>query len=355
MADVRADRRPRLAYVIEPRYPGGTSSALISELRVASLVAQVSVHAARQSVFGDRPPHAGLMRALTELGLDLIWDSPRIEADLVVIQNPAFLKSHDRLGHRIVAGHVITVAHENFLRPGGAESFDIAHCLDLIDRASLALCKTVAPISPISRQTVEKWFAAQPGFGVWKVLPEDWFNICDFDLLSPNSRPRDRRGRLSRPGFEKFPSQSALDLCFPEHAEANVILGADLLIEMEVARPHWRLLPFGSVEPKRFFEMIDFLVYFTAPTWRESFGRVLAEAVAAGKVVLSDRENAQALGNAVIGCDADEVDAIIAGLVKAPVRYVEQVKAAQATLAAYSPGNFRARLEGVIGNERRAA
>ena len=34
--------------------------------------------------------------------------------------------------------------------------------------------------------------------------------------------------------------------------------------------------------------MIDFFVYFTAPTWQESFGRVVAEAIAAGKVVLTN-------------------------------------------------------------------
>jgi hypothetical protein len=36
-------------------------------------------------------------------------------------------------------------------------------------------------------------------------MAEDWINICDFPFAPPTPAPRDRRGRHSRPGFEKFP------------------------------------------------------------------------------------------------------------------------------------------------------
>ena len=52
---------------------------------------------------------------------------------------------------RIVARKLVVVAHENFLRPGGEESFDVGKCLGQIDRAALALNKAIAPISPWNR------------------------------------------------------------------------------------------------------------------------------------------------------------------------------------------------------------
>lgn len=331
---------PTIAYLFEPRFPGGTSAAFASELRVATGVARVTVHAMQQSVFGKRAPNANLMRTLAELGIEIRWDSPTVAADLVVVHNPSFLKRHAELHTRIVARHVIVVAHENFLRPGGAESFDVAHCLDLIDRSSLALRKSVAPVSGYCRETVTAWFAGHPGRSAWQVLPEDWFNVLDFDHVAPNPTPADRRGRHSRPGLEKFPGLDALDLCFPAHASANVLLGADALIGMDLNRPHWSLLPFGSVPVAQFFEMIDFLVYFTAPTWRESFGRVIAEAIAAGKVVLTDRANTAVFGDLVIGCAPHEVDAIIAAHIRDPRKYARQAARAQAGLSRFGPPAF---------------
>jgi glycosyltransferase involved in cell wall biosynthesis len=232
------------------------------------------------------------------------------------------------------------VTHENFLRPGGHETHDVAHCLDLIDAASLALDKRLAPISPQNRATVADWLAARPDQSHWSVLPEDWFNICDFPLVPPTPAPRDRRGRHSRPGLEKFPSLADLDLCFPRHAEANVILGADLLADAVRTRPHWQAFSFDALDLADYFSRIDFMVYFTAPTFRESFGRVLAEAIAAGKVVISDAETAAPFGDAVLAARPDAVDGLIAGFVARPDRYAAQVRRAQAHLAAYSSDAF---------------
>ncbi len=180
------------------------------------------------------------------------------------------------------------------------------------------------------------WTRNRPVSG-WSVLDRNWVSIFDGPRQPPTATPADRRGRLSRPGAEKFPPLRDMDLCFPEHADLNVILGADAFMHPELRRPHWRLYPFRGLEVAQFFAMIDFMVYFTAPTWRESFGMVLAEAIAAGKVVISDPETAKTFAGAVVPAQPGDVDGIIAGFIADPAGYRRQVERAQAGLAGIAP------------------
>ncbi len=339
---------PRIAYVLDPRFPGGTSSGVAEELKVTARFGQVAVHAIGSRMFGGREVAPQLAGVLEDLGVTPVWDAPVIGADIVILHNPVFLKFDAALQSRIVTRHLIVVAQENFLRPGGAEGFDVAHCMGLIDRASLALRKSVAPVSGHNRATVAAWhqrFGLPPG---WGVLPEDWFHICDFAFLPPTAAPRDQRGRLSRPGLEKFPPRAVMDLCFPPHAEANVILGADPLLTEDTVRPHWTLHPFRSLEVDAFFRLIDFMVYFTAPTWQESFGRVLAEGIAAGKVVIADPATAESFDGAVVSARPEEVDAIIRSFLAAPERYRDHVLNAQSAITRFSSEAFAARFGGIL-------
>ena len=331
---------PTIAYVIEPRFPGGTSAAVARELKIASRFGSIEIHGVTSKMFGDRPVSPVLQEALNDLRLDIIWDAPQISADLVILHNPSFLKFQQRFEPRIVARHLVVVTHENFIRPGGFESYDVAKCLDMIRTSSLVLHRTIAPVSQYNRSTTIDWLQGNSQGEYWVVSDDDWFNICDFTFLPPREAPQDRRGRHSRPGIEKFPSLTDMDACFPKHALSNVILGADPFLKIGLARPHWQAYPFQGIEVKEYFEMIDFMVYFTAPTLRESFGRVLAEGVAAGKVVISDVGTASVFEGAVVASTPQGVDALIAGYVSDPESYHRHVEQAQRTLRMFSSDRF---------------
>lgn len=345
----------RVAYVVDPRFPGGTSAAVAAELRECVKLARVSVHAIGSRMFSGRTVAPPLAQALGDLGLALIWDSRTISADVVILHNPSFLKFQVELGTRILARHLIVVTHENFLRPGQAGAFDVGRCLRQIDRASTALRKSVAAVSATNRGTVAEWLQTCAPSGNWRLLEVDWFNICEFPLVPPAARPSDRRGRHSRPGFEKFPILADMDLCFPEHANANVILGADTYRAARLHRPHWTMYPFQGIDLAQYFDMIDFMVYFTAPTWAESFGRVLAEAVAAGKIVISDPATASNFDGAVVAGTPAEVDTIIRRFIDHPARYAEQVRLAQSKLDGFSATAFRGQLLAVLDQTNGAA
>ncbi len=335
--------RPQIAYVIDPRFPGGTSAAVADELAVAAGMGDLAVHAVSSAMFKGRQVAPVLDRALAALGLRLNWDAPAIGGDLVILHNPSFLKFQARLAPRLVARRLVVVTHENFALPGGLPGFDVAACLAQIDAASFAGEKILAPVSPYNRETVAAWCAAHPAAArPWALAGEDWFNICAPGDAAATPRPRDRRGRHSRAGIEKFPPLADLDLSFPESAEANVILGADSLMAAGPLRPHWALFPFHGIEIERYFEMIDFMVYHTAPTLRESFGRVLAEGIAAGKVVIADPDTASVFEGGVIGARPDEVSDVIARHIEATHLYAQQVDRGRAALARFSASRFAA-------------
>lgn len=332
-------KRETIAYVIDPRLPGGTSSAVAQELRVMAPHYQLVIYAIKSQMFKGDIVAPQIASILEELQLELIWDPTDIAADTVILQNPAFLKFQTVFEPRIVTHDLIVVTHENFLRPSGAEAFDVGKCLELLDRNTLAFRKQLAPISAYNRRTVTEWTALNSA-GVWTTTPENWFNICEFDLTEPSATPQDRRGRLSRAGYEKFPTLDDMDLCFPATAEANVILGADTFLADDVERPHWSLLPFRQITVDQFMERIDYMIYFTAPTWRESFGRVLAEATAAGKLVITDPLTAENFGDGLVAATPQEVNALVAGFIADPARYQEQVRRAQAALSRLSSQAF---------------
>ncbi len=330
------------AYVLDPRFSGGTSAAVAQELRsLAEGPEHIRVHGISSAMFRGTDIAPVLGEALEDIGLALEWDPDVIAAERVILHNPAFLKFDTALAPRILARDLVIVTHENFLRPSGQEAFDIEHCLALVDKSSLAIRKWLAPISPYNRQMVREWLRRSRTMRHWQVLPQDWFNICAFEMEAPTPRPRDRRGRHSRPGYEKFPPVSDMDRLFPPTAERNFILGADRFIADKIHRPHWQMVPFRGVTVGAFFQQIDFHVYFTAPTWRESFGRVLAEAIAAGKLVISDAATASTFHGGVLAGKPDEVDDIIAHHLCHPQKYRAQVKTAQERLRAFSAERLR--------------
>lgn len=342
--DPRPERRPRVALLIEPRFPGGTSGAVAAEIRALAAHVRLSVVAIETRMFRDRPVHPGIAAALDEVGLPLLPAPPVVRADTIVLHNPSALKFDASLGPRLSAARTVVVTHENFLRPGGGPGFDVDHCLDLVAARTVGGALVLAPVSAVNRASVAAWLAGRPG-SAWRLCRQDWPNIVAHPLAEPTARPRDRRGRHSRAGFEKFPPLADLRRQFPAHAERCALLGADtLLLDPGGLPAHWELHRFGAMPVADFLAGIDFFVYFTHPFWRESFGRAIAEAIAAGKLVVTDPATAATFGPGVVADDGSGVDAIVAAHVADPRRYAAAVRRAQADLAAHRPEAVVARL-----------
>lgn len=344
-----ATNTPSVAYVIDPRFPGGTSSAIAAELEVVSRLARVQVHALETKMFSTRYIVPQLRDVFGRLNLPIEWNSREIAADIVIFHNLSCLKFQNSINTRIIAQHLIVVTHENLLRPGGAPAFDVEKCLSQITCSSIALQRSLAPISAWNRKTAQTWCRKNSLPKQWSLLENDWFNICAFENKEPASSPKDRRGRHSRAGLEKFPSRDVMDLSFPETAECNIILGADSFLRTTDTPAHWTLYPFGGLTLEHYFDQIDFFVYFTSAGWRESFGRVIAEAIAAGKIVITDRETARTFDGAAIAAAPADVDQIISGYISQPDRYQADALAAQEVLKRFSADAFQTMFNNVVG------
>ncbi|WP_165899190.1 glycosyltransferase [Rhodovulum steppense] len=96
--------------------------------------------------------------------------------------------------------------------------------------------------------------------------------------------------------------------------------------------------------------MIDFMV----PTGRESFGQAFVEALAAGKVVMTDPETGAVFGRGVIASRPDDVDAAVERLIADPAAHAAQAAHGQAALDGFSAAAFAVRLKALIGAALRA-
>lgn len=337
-------RKPKLALVLDPRFPGGTSSAVAREITAVSNDFDLSICAIATRMFRGREINPTLMAAAADQNVEIIWDMPVVGADIVVLHNPSCLKFNDRLDLKIICGQAYIVTHENFLRPNGAPGFDIEKCLRIISKSLICPTVRLAPVSRYNRLGVGRWI--EQNNADWRVAEFDWFNICDFEMIAPVADPKDRRGRVSRPGLEKFPPLSTMIQQFPAHAQTCRILGGDtLLLDREFIPDHWEVLEFGAAPVDTFLQGIDFFVYYTHPNWRESFGRVIAEAIAAGKVVITDPATADSFGSAVIASDGTDIDRIIQHFVRNPAKYCEFVRRAQKLLTKFGSAAFRKQLQ----------
>ena len=334
-----ANRLPRVTLVVDPRFSGGTSTAVASEIEVLAEISRLRIVAISSGMFSGQVAHQSIVAACRKAGLEILWDPIMISDEIVVLHNPSFLKFDESLRARIVADRLFVVCHENFLRPTGGEGFAVGHCLGVIHEAALCRQKILAPISAWNRATVTDWIDRAGGLSGWRVSPTDWTNICAFDMRPPTDAPRDRRGRHSRPGFEKFPDMDTMEMLYPPQCEAVRILGADIFLG-ETVPAGWDLIPFLGEAVDAFLSTIDFFVYFTNPTWRESFGRAICEAIAAGKVVITDPGTASTFGQGVIGATPADVDAIVAEHIARPDLYARRVHQAQSDLQRFSAEVF---------------
>lgn len=347
--------RHRVALVVDPRFPGGTSRAVAEEIRALGGVLGLAVFALETAMFKGRHVHPAIEEALEATGLTIAWAPSVVRADTIIFHNPSCLRFNEKLETRLSCRQAVVVMHENFLRPNGSESFDVGRCLGLVDRALVCGRRCLAPVSGHNRATAHAWIARNRPRDDWDVSPLDWLNMLDLRSSAPSRSPRDRRGRHSRPGFEKFPALDVMRRHFPAHAERCIILGSDSLMHgPDAPPPHWDLRRFGETSVETFLAEIDFFVYFTSPDWRESFGRVIAEAIAAGKIVITDEGTAGPFASAVVISDGADVDEIVRRLCADPEEYVRLVEAAQAQLAQFHPTNVVPRILDQIDRLSRA-
>lgn len=340
--------------VADFRFPGGTSSAVAAEIR--------ALH------------QGGFSVALYQMNSPILtsarsWNDRicrRVEAEQAVVLRPGEAASCDLLlAHspwlftrpqpeqpRIEAGLRILVAHHTPTDAKGRLNYDP----ELVNRNA---CRAFgspfywAPISPVCRDSFEKAGLTRPQ------LRFDWANVVFVDdwgrTRSGLLGDRPVLGRHSRPQLDKWGARRADVLSpYPEGMEVRLLgAGEQVRALIEPAPEKWMVWDFDEMPVKDFLAGLDFFVYFHHPDWIETFGLTVAEAAAAGCVVITHPYLERTFGSAALYCWPEEASRLIRSIAEDPQRFAEQSALGRAVIdERFGPQAYRDRFEQLLAASR---
>lgn len=340
-----------IVFVADPRFPGGTSTALAAEVQAA---ARAGLSAALLPVMSpilrqSRPVHKGLADKIEETGTQVLDRGRRVRSLFAIVHHPSLFEGLPQSGLRLRAETVVLVLHHPLRDGTGSVQYDLPRVIEHIELA-LGATPVLAPVGPLVRAQIPR-----DGVAGAQLTAQDWWNLIDpEDWPARPDRPVGtpiRIGRHSRPLAQKFPGDLALArAAYPDRPDFEIdMLGADpecLRRSLGEVPAHWHLRPFGSEAVSDYLRSLDFYVYFHRPDWIEAFGRAILEAAVSGLVVILPHHFRPLFGPAAIyGSEADVVP-MIEEMVADPARYEMQGKRARAYAAhKFRLENFAVRLK----------
>ena len=306
-----------LVYVTDLRFSGGNTSLVTAEIKAAvDLRLRVAVAQLDSPTLRSRRPwDTKVQEMLRELALPIISLDDAASTAILVLRHPTIMQYADRLNSNIEAQTVYLVANNPPMGLGGVESvFDLKACEDNAYRAF-----GVRPvIAPESRQTRALCVSLSPGSNY---APADWPGFIDPSAFAVDRESQEWRvspvvGRHSRDHRLKWPDtleEISAAYIQPGVFSTSVLGGADSILDLVPASASGSLhvIPFGAMDPSVYLRSVDFWVYFHSEDWTESFGMAIAEAMAAGLVVLLPHYFEPMFGDGAIYCTPSAVPDIV--------------------------------------------
>ncbi len=310
-----------IVFLADPRFPGGTSTALATEIQAAGRAGlTIALKPVRSLLLGNhRLSHPQILAELDAAGATLLGPEDRAEARFAVLHHPMVFDSYPRTALGVRADHVILVLHHPPRDGDGLSEYDVRIIGDTV-KTLMGKRPVLAPVGPLVRAQLTACNEA--------VLDEDWHNLIDVDDLPDltGQKPpegRFRIGRHSRPLPKKWPADLATARrVYPDIPWLDVsMLGADkakLEQKYGVLPKHWRLLPFAHGVTNDYLSTLDAWVYYHDPQWVEAFGRAILEAAGSGLPTILPRHFEPLFGPACLYAAEDEVADVIKELRENP-------------------------------------
>lgn len=321
---------------LDPRFPGGTTSAVLAEITALSKIGITpGLCMVRGPVMsGWRDYHRGVVEVLESGKARLMDVKEPCRCNVALIHHPMLFHHMPAYPIDFQAEHLLLVLQHPPLSGSGASEYDLRGIMRNIE-ACLGRAAMLAPVGPAVRKQLDGLIEKE------KVLPFDWHNLVDDELWRQRlARPKNDRiiiGRHSRPEGRKYPLEleTALD-AYPTAPRFEVrMLGADAsTLEKRWGQvPHeWTLEPFreGGVHP--FLEELDYWVFHHGPEWIEAFGIAIVEAILTGVPAILPPHFKPLFQEAALYGDPIETLEIIDQLEAEPAAYEAHVNKAR-TLA----------------------
>ncbi len=302
---------------VDARFPGGTSSAVVQELKWLSAnyeSSQVGILLLESTLFAKSSHiNKALSGALRSCPFPVYrfddaihkfeqWDGDfpprhttgerigRLHAQFLIIHNPYIARAAARLSGSLSALMALIVCHQPYVDNAEVPYYSAADIAAGI--RNIASDSRFVPIGTASRHGFVRHG--------WKghLAEFDWPNVFDFDhaqnvIPFPTTKARFVHsdlltiGRHSRPDWVKWPDNREEFKLIYQYATRRVarFLGwgayCDEMFREQLPR-NWDTIRFNEVEPKEFLNSIDVFVYYHHSNWVEGFGRTIPEAIAAG-------------------------------------------------------------------------
>jgi glycosyltransferase involved in cell wall biosynthesis len=249
--------------------------------------------------------HEDIMAEVDRGGLDVVSEGAAAKASVLFTHSPWILRRISPT--RLTARLRILVAHHPPADARGRLYYD-PRTIERHARRAFGGDFVWAPISPVCRAAFDA--AGLP----FPRLRMDWTNLLFVDdwgaVRSRLLGDRPVIGRHSRPRNEKWPAtRDALFQVFPSGGDIQVkLMGlSEKMKELIGEHPsNWRTMEVNEIPVREFLSAIDFFVYFHHPDWVEAYGRTVAEAAAAGCVVILPSYLRKTFGDAGLYCEPAE-------------------------------------------------
>ena len=337
----------------DPRFPGGTSSALRAELKAAN---RFGVASALLPFVGMRGKLVGgfeqrTARLIDDLGVPWLTGDQAGTCDVLFAHHPQVFEHMPAAAVRLRPKHVVCVAHHPPFDGFWTPQYDF----EVVERNLERLFGApvlFAPVGPKVRSQFEALVGARP-----TLLRRDLVDMIDPREWGERGRAAPCRtailGRHSRPDPLKWPdSREKLLAAYPDakHLQVRVLGG----VPPEIASwlgSNWALLPFADKGVSEFLGRLDFYVYFHSRQWVEAFGIGIAEAMACGLVAILDPTYETLFAEGAVYSDIENTAEVIDRFMSSPESFTQQsVTAKKIAKEKFSIDTYPARMSELYEN-----
>jgi glycosyltransferase involved in cell wall biosynthesis len=331
----------------DPRFRGGSSSALAVELEAAQ---RTGLSCALLPVLGGTPWQGHgfhpRIRAVLQAGhVHLLAPDEPAETDVLFAHHPAVFQHAPQTPVRLRAKRIVCVVHHPVRMPGGQVQYDVEGVRTVLERTFDGPV-LFAPVSPLIRRQL-----LAHGVRDSALTNFDLSNLVDLQEWAVRDRSPPgavaRLGRHSRPDRLKWPDDPAeIRAAFPLGRDYRIrILGGPPPANVLPMLPaNWEVLAFDVERVPQFLAELDFYVYHHSREWTEAFGIAIAEAMAAGLVVIVDPYFEELFGPGAVYGYPSEVVSIVERFRADPALYLAQSKAAAVVAERFSLAAFPSRI-----------
>lgn len=344
-----------VVFATDFRFPGGTTSLAIQEIR-AAVGAGLRVGVMQL----DSPLNAGprakisdkLLGLVVELGVSILSLKDNAQVRLLIVRHPSVVQFLDQARCAMQIEELYLVINTApVLNGGGGSGYSLVECRETLTRLT-GVSPLLVPESGVTRRLCLQFVPST------SLASFDWpgfVEVQDFTASGSDFTGKPVVGRHSRDNIEKWPdTRKAFELAYdrPDTFTTRILGGAKSIARM-VPSATWsrvEVLEFGAQEPAEYLRGIDFWVYAHSAKLTESFGMAAIEAMASGLVVILPPYMERTFGDAAIYAEPAAIEGLVDRYWSDPELYRQQASIARERAESlFSSAAYVSRLQTRLG------